>query len=99
MVVHTELQKLTTKFETLRMHESETLGEFYAKLCTLSNHTFALGNEYSCLKVVRKVLKYLLECFSIKATAIEEANDIDTIKNYELIGSLQKLEMNLDESR
>ncbi|MBA0781098.1 hypothetical protein Gotri_002053, partial [Gossypium trilobum] len=48
------------------MQESKTTREFYAKLCDLSNQVFALGEEYSDAKLVRKVLRYLFERFSIK---------------------------------
>nr|KJB70763.1 hypothetical protein B456_011G093600 [Gossypium raimondii] len=80
---------VTIKFETLRMWKKETIGEFYAKLCDLSNQVFALGNEYSNSKLR----------FFIKVTSIEEAKDIDSMRIDELIRSLQTFEINLDESR
>ena len=39
-------------------------------------------------KVVRKVLRSLLESFQAKVTAIEESKDLDKIKIQELVGSL-----------
>ncbi|MBA0712359.1 hypothetical protein Golax_011466 [Gossypium laxum] len=54
----------------------------YAILCG----AFALGEEYSNTKLVRKVLRSLLETFSIKVTAIEEANDLESLIIDELIG-------------
>lgn len=37
IVKQSKLQRLTIIFETLKVYESETIGEFYAKLCNLSN--------------------------------------------------------------
>nr|KJB14009.1 hypothetical protein B456_002G106200 [Gossypium raimondii] len=84
-----KLQILTTKFENLRMQENETIGEFYAKLCDFSNQAFAFGGDYSNAKLAKKVLRSLLDRFSIKATTIEEVKDIDTMCIDEPIGSLQ----------
>ncbi|KAA3463725.1 Receptor-like protein 12 [Gossypium australe] len=75
---------LTINFETLRMQENETIGEFYTKICNLSNQAFAIGNEYSLSKLVRKVLRSLLEIFVIKFTTIKEAKDIDNTRIDEL---------------
>lgn len=37
-VKQSKLQMLTTKFETLKMKENETISEFYAKFCDLHFH-------------------------------------------------------------
>ena len=44
-------------------------------------------------KVVRKVLRSLLESFRAKVTAIEESKDLDEIKIQELVGSFQTYEL------
>ncbi|MFQ6666590.1 hypothetical protein Gotur_032890, partial [Gossypium turneri] len=64
----------------LRIQESKTIREFYAKLCYLSNQVFALGEEYSDAKLVRKVLRYLFERFSIKTETHDTtlARDVST---------------------
>ena len=46
-------------------------------------------------KVVKKILRSLLESFHAKVTAIEESKDLDEIKIQELIGSLQTYELGL----
>ena len=46
-------------------------------------------------KVVRKVLRSLLERFHAKITAIEESKDIDSIPLAELVGNLQTYELSL----
>nr|KJB29237.1 hypothetical protein B456_005G090700 [Gossypium raimondii] len=90
---------LTTKFETLRIQESKTIGEFYVKLYDLTNQDFPLRSEYSNSKLVRKVLRSLPERFITKVTTIDEANDTNAIKINELIGTLQTFEINMERSR
>ena len=46
-------------------------------------------------KIVRKILRSLLESFRAKVTAIEESKDLDDIKVQELVGSLQTYELSL----
>ena len=50
-------------------------------------------------KVVRKILRSLLERFRAKVTAIEESKDLDDIKIQELIDSLQTYELSLPSQR
>nr|KJB10763.1 hypothetical protein B456_001G222900 [Gossypium raimondii] len=93
------MQMQTTKFETLRMQDSKKIGEFYANLCDLPNQAFTLKEGYSNSRLVKKVLRSLLERFTIKVTTIEYAKILESLKIDELIGSLQTFELNLDESK
>lgn len=70
-IKQSKMQMLTSRFESLRMQESKTIAEFYSKVCDLSNQAFALGEEYSNTKLVRKVLRSLFDGFFIKVTIIE----------------------------
>ena len=81
------------------MEEDETFDEFYAKLKDIVNSTFNLGDHIPKPKIVRKVLKSLLERFHAKITVIEESKDIDTIPLTELIGNLQTYELGLTRLR
>ncbi|XP_057444753.1 uncharacterized protein LOC130736999 [Lotus japonicus] len=83
------LQMLTTQFENLRMTEEETISEFHMRVRDLANSSFALGEPMSDEKLVRKILRSLPKKFAMKVTAIEEAQDIGSMKVDELIGSLQ----------
>jgi len=47
-------------------------------------------------KLVRKILRSLPERFDMKVIAIEEAQDISSLKVDELIGSLQNFEININ---
>ena len=46
-------------------------------------------------KIIRKILRSLLERFHAKITAIEESKDLDSIPLTELIGNLQTYELGL----
>ncbi|KAJ9696872.1 hypothetical protein PVL29_008873 [Vitis rotundifolia] len=94
-----KLQMLTSRFETIRMDDHETFGEFNAKLMDIVNSSFNLGEPISNSKVVRKILRSLPERFRAKVTAIEESKDVDSLKIDELVGSLQTFEMTLVSSR
>ena len=81
------------------MEEDESFDEFYVKLKDMVNSAFNLGETISEPKVVRKVLKSLLERFHAKITAIEESKDIDSIPLIELVGNLQIYELGLTRIR
>ena len=76
-VKDSKLQRLTTSFKEIKMEEDESFDEFYAKLKDIVNSAFNLGETIPKPKIVRKVLRSLLERFHAKITAIEESKDID----------------------
>ena len=98
-VKDTNLQMLTTRFEELRMSKDESFNSFYSKLNEVVIGKFNLGEKIEYSKVVRKILRSLLESFRAKVTAIEESIDLDEIKVQELIGSLQTYELSLPNQR
>ena len=83
-----KFQRLTTTFEEIKMEEDELFDEFYVKLKDIVNSAFNLGEIIPEPKIVRKVLKSLLERFHAKITVIEESKDIDQIPLIELVGNL-----------
>ena len=94
-VKDSKLQRLTTSFEEIKMEEDESFDEFYAKLKGIVNSAFNFGETILEPKIMRKVLRSLLERFHAKITAIEESKDIDKIPLTELIGNLQTYELGL----
>ena len=94
-VKDSKLQRLTTRFEEIKMEEDESFDEFYAKQKDIVNSAFYLGETIPEPMVVRKVLRFLPERFHTKITAIEESKDIDSIPLTELIGNLQTYELGL----
>ena len=69
------------------MEEDESFDQFYAKLKDIVNSTFNLGETILEPKIVRKVLRSLLERFHAKITTIEESKDIDKIPLTKLVGN------------
>ena len=92
-VKDTKLQMLTTRFAKLKMSEEKSFDSFYGKLNEVVIGKFNLGEKTEDSKIVRKILRSLLESFRAKVTAIEESKDLDDIKVQELIGSLQTYEL------
>ena len=87
-VKDSKFQRLTTSFEEIKMKEDESFDEFYTKLKDIVNSAFNLGETIPEPKVVRKVLRSLLEIFHAKITAIEASKDIDKIPLTKLVGNL-----------
>ncbi|KAM6574972.1 hypothetical protein CsatA_023299 [Cannabis sativa] len=94
-VKKSRLRALAKAFENLTMEEDESVVEFHAKLCDISNESYALGKTYSNSKLVRKVLGVLPRRFMSKVTSIEEMRNIEELNLDELIGSLQNYELSL----
>ena len=86
-VKDSKLQRLTTSFEEIKMEEDESFDKFYAKLKDIVNSAFNLGETIPEPKIVRKVLRSLLERFHAKITAIEESKDINQILLTKLVGN------------
>jgi hypothetical protein len=63
----------------------------------LANSFDSLGERLSDEKLVRKILRSLPKRFEMKVTAIEEAQNIASMKVEELVGSLQTFEMNFSD--
>ena len=95
----TKLQMLTTRFNELKMSKDESFNSFYGKLNEVVIGNFNLGKKMKDSKIVRKILRSLLESFCVKVTAIEESKDLDEIKIQELIGSLQIYKLSLPSQR
>ena len=90
-----KLQQLTSKFESIKMSNDEYFDEFYAKLKDIVNSAYNLGEIYDQPKIVKKILRSLIENFRPKVTAITESKDVDSTLVNELVGSLQSYELDL----
>ncbi|XP_075483565.1 uncharacterized protein LOC142523718 [Primulina tabacum] len=95
-VRRTRLRMLTSKFEMMRMEESENILDYDRRLREMANETFSLGDPISNERLVSKVLRSLPERFNIKICAIDEAKDTSQMPLEDLISSLRTFEMNLD---
>ena len=88
-VKDSKFQRLTTSFEKIKMEEDESFDEFYDKLRDIVNSAFNLEETIHEPKIVRKVLRSLLERFYAKIMVIEESKDIHKIPLKNLVGNLQ----------
>jgi excinuclease UvrABC nuclease subunit len=77
------------------MLEDETFNEFYDRINDIRNSMINLEKKVSDAKIIKKILKSLLERFRIKVTTIEESKDLDNTKIEELVGSLLTYEFSL----
>ena len=80
-----KLQQLTTRFERIRMSNDGSFNEFYAKLSDIVNSAYNLGKIYDQPKIVRKILRSLIEDFRPKMTVITESKNVDFIPIDELV--------------
>ena len=87
-----------TKFQNIRIHENKKFSSFYYELIDVVNCSFNLGEPIPYSKVVRQILRSLLDKFRPKLIAIEESKDIDSMREDELVGSIQTYEMTLPSS-
>ena len=81
------------------MSIDESFDSFYGKLNEIVIAKLNLREKTKDAKVVRKILRSLLESFRAKVTTIEERKDLDKIKIQELISSLQTYELSLPSQR
>ncbi|XP_073290498.1 uncharacterized protein [Primulina huaijiensis] len=95
-VRRTRLRMLSSKFEIMRMEESENILEYDRRLREIANEAFSLGDPIFNERLVSKVLRSLPERFNIKICAIDEAKDTTQMALEDLISSLRTFEMNLD---
>ncbi|KAH6823424.1 ribonuclease H2 subunit B [Perilla frutescens var. hirtella] len=98
-VRQTKLRLLTSKFETLRMLENETISMYTERLCEVSNESTALGCPISNENMVSKLLRTLPERFNMKISAIEEAHNVSNMSLSEAVSIVLTFEMNLENQK
>jgi hypothetical protein len=58
------------------MLDDETFGEFYTGINDLRNSMVSLEKRFSDVKLIKKILRSLVERFRIKVTTVEENKDL-----------------------
>jgi len=58
-----------------------------------------LGEKFDDSHLVQKILRYLLDRFNPKVSAIEELNDLKTLSIDQLIGTLTSYEMRISKDK
>ncbi|CAM8959835.1 unnamed protein product [Rhodiola kirilowii] len=95
-VCNSRMQAVTTRFEEMKMKESETITQYNTRVLELANEASAIGKPIDEERLASKVLRSLPSRFAMKVTAIEEMHDIAKLKLDELMGSLRTYEINHD---
>lgn len=98
-VKQSKISMLKNQFQNFRMRSDETINDTYSRFQDIHHSLLALGEKYSDFDIVSKTLNSLTDEWKRKILAIEEANDISTIKPEELIGNLTSYEVNLQTKR
>ncbi|KAA0054892.1 Receptor-like protein 12 [Cucumis melo var. makuwa] len=75
------------------MTEDESVSKYNERVLEIANDLLLLGEKILESKIIRKVLRSLPRKSDTKVTAIEEAQDITTLKLNELFESLLTFEM------
>ena len=90
------MQDFNFLLQNLRMMEDESIQDYHLNILDIVNAFDSLGEKISDEKLVRKILRSLPKRFDKKVIVIEEAQNISSLKVNELIGSLQNLELNIN---
>ncbi|XP_042472192.1 uncharacterized protein LOC122054829 [Zingiber officinale] len=77
---------LKSKFDTLRMKETETIDEFPGKLSSMSSKLSTLGATLKDSSLVKKLLDSIPNKFFPIVVGIEQFHDLETIPFEETIG-------------
>ena len=72
-------QSLRIKYETLKMHNDESIASYFLCIDELVNCMKNLGEEIKEVTLVEKVLRSLSTKFESKVSAIEEKQDLQNI--------------------
>ena len=94
-VKQTMISMLKNQFQNFRMRQNESINDMYSRFQDIHHALIGLGERYTDFDIVSKVLNSLTDEWERKVLAIEEANDLSTMKPEELIGNLMSYEVNM----
>ncbi|TXG53497.1 hypothetical protein EZV62_022666 [Acer yangbiense] len=92
-----KLQTLRRELENIKMKDSETAKNYYARIKEIVNQMKAYGETISDKKVVEKILVSVTGKYDPIIMAIEESKDITKLSVTELMGSLEAYENRLSQ--
>src|SRR5271168_2490529 len=88
-----KLQTLKIQYENLRMHNDESVANYFLRVDEIINCMKNLGEDVKEAVVVEKVLRSLSPRFESKVSAIEEKEKLQDLKMSQLHGILTAYEM------
>ncbi|TXG63524.1 hypothetical protein EZV62_010518 [Acer yangbiense] len=92
-----KLQTLRRELKNIKMKDSETTKNYYARIKEIVNQMRAYGETISDKKVVEKILVNVTGKYDPIITAIEESKDITKLSVIEIMGSLEAYENRLSQ--
>eukprot|EP00253_Pinus_taeda_P030453 PITA_30453 len=92
-VKRAKLQTLRIRYETLKMHNNESVANYFLRMDEIVNCMRDLGEEFEEIVLVEKVLRSLSAKFDSKVSAIEEKENVQKITMSQLHGILTAFEM------
>ena len=92
-VKRAKLQSLRIQYETLRMHNDESVANYFLRIDEIVNRMKNLGEEIKEVTLVEKVLGSLSSKFESKVSAIEEKHNLQSITMSQLHGILTSFKM------
>jgi len=78
-VKRAKLQSLRIQYETLKMHNDETIANYFLRIYEIVNCMKNLDEEIKEVTLAEKVLRALSTKFESKASTIEEKKDLQSI--------------------
>jgi len=90
---------LVHQYELFKMKDDESIEEMYSRFQTLVSGLQILKKSYVASDHVSKILRSLPARWRPKVTAIEEANNLNTLSVEDLVRSLKVHEMSLNEHK
>jgi len=92
----TRVDIFVRKYELFSMQPGESISEMNTRFTEITNNLKNLGKKVNEGDKVRKVLRSLSNDWEKKTTAIEEAQDLNTLSMEDLIGSLMAYEIQMN---
>jgi len=92
-VKRAKLQSLRIQYEMLKMHNDESIANYFLRIDEIFNRMKNLGEEIKEVTLVEKVLRSLSTKFESKVFAIEEKQDLQSITMTQLHGILTAFKM------
>eukprot|EP00253_Pinus_taeda_P034859 PITA_34859 len=88
-----KLQSLIIQYETLKMHNDESVANYFLRIDEIVNHMKNLGEEIKEITLVEKVLRSSSSKFESKVSTIEEKQNLQSITMSQLHEILTSFEM------
>ena len=95
-VKSSRLDYLASKFENLKMGESESVEEFSSQLSGIAHESLVMGKKYKDKKLVKKFLRCLPSKYTAYKAAMSVSLNTDEISFDEVVGMLRAHEMEID---